>query len=79
MARPEEVLRGFVEESRHLTTNLNTVASDMIRDRSLVQKLDDDPSYFTRTYALSDAELAALRARNQYWQALGAPGRRHEG
>ena len=100
MARPEEILRGFVEESRHLLTNLNIVASDMIRDKTLVQKLDQDPSYFTRTYALSEAELSALRTRNllelfhlglhpfllvrfagmmgilEYWQALGAPGRR---
>jgi hypothetical protein len=100
MAKPEDVLRSFVEESRHLTTNLNMVASDMIRDKTLVQKLDDDPTYFNRTYALSDAELAALRTRNlldlfhlglhpfllvrfagmvgilEYWQALGAPGRR---
>jgi hypothetical protein len=100
MAKPEDVLRSFVKESRHLTTNLNMVASDMIRDKTLVQKLDDDPAYFTSTYALSDAELAALRGRNllqlfelglhpfllvrfagmvgilEYWQALGAPGRR---
>jgi aromatic-ring opening dioxygenase LigAB LigA subunit len=103
MARPEEILRGFVEESRHLTTSLNMVASDMIRDKTLVQKLDDDPSYFTNTYALSQAELSALRTRNllelfhlglhpfllvrfagmvgilEYWQALGAPGRRDQG
>jgi hypothetical protein len=76
------------------------VASDMIRDKTLVQKLDDDPTHFIRTYALSDAEFAALRTRNlldlfhlglhpfllvrfagmvgilEYWQALGAPGRR---
>ena len=100
MPKPEEVLRGFVGESRHLTTSLNIVASDMIRDKTLVKKLDDDPGYFSRTYTLTDAELSALRERNllqlfelglhpfllvrfagmvgilEYWQSLGAPGRR---
>lgn len=64
MAKPEEVLRCFVAETRHLTTNLNIVASDMIRSRELVARLDSDPSYFVRTYALTEEEVAAMRERN---------------
>jgi hypothetical protein len=98
--KAQETLRGFVEESRHLTTNLNMVASDMIRSRELVRKLDEDPSYFVNAYGLTDEEVGAMRDRNvlklfhlglhpfllvrfagmvgilEYWQALGAPGRR---
>jgi len=98
--KPEDVLRCFVEESRHLTTNLNMVASDMIRTKSLVDRLDTDPTYFVRHYGLTDEEVEAMRSRNilalfhlglhpfllvrfagmvgilEYWQALGAPGRR---
>ncbi len=100
MPKPEDVLRCFVEESRHLTTNLNVVASDMIRSKDLVKRLDDDPAYFIRTYALTEEEVSAMKERNilklfhlglhpfllvrfagmvgilEYWQALGAPGRR---
>lgn len=63
MPQPAEILRGFVEDSRHLTTNLNVVASDMIRKKELIRKLDDDPSFF-KTYDLSDDELDALRNRD---------------
>ena len=100
MAKPEETLRCFVEDSRHLTTNLNIVASDMISSKDLVKKLDEYPDYFVRTYALTEEEVDAMRQRNllklfhlglhpfllvrfagmvgilEYWQALGAPGRR---
>ena len=96
----DEILRGFVVEARHLTTMLNIIASDMIRDRSLAKKLDEDPQYFVRTYGVSDEEIGAMRERNlmklyelglhpfllvrfagmmgilEYWQKLGAPGRR---
>src|SRR5688500_18163527 len=98
----EETLRPFAGEARHLTTQLNIVASDMIRDKALVKKLDDDPAWFTRTYGLSDEELGAMRGRDlmklyqlglhpfllvrfagmvgilEYWQRLGAPGRRDQ-
>ncbi len=99
-AKRDDALRCFAVEARHLTTNLNLVASDMIRSRSLVAKLDDDPDYFVRTYSLTQEEVGALKERNilklyhlglhpfllvrfagmvgilEYWQALGAPGRR---
>jgi hypothetical protein len=99
-AKPDEALRCFAVEARHLTTNLNLVASDMIRTKTLVGKLDDDPGYFVRTYGLTAEEVAAMKERNilklyhlglhpfllvrfagmvgilEYWQALGAPGRR---
>ena len=95
-----EVLRPFATEARHLTTQLNIIASDMIRDRALAQKLDEDPQYFVRTYGVSEEEIGAMRERNlpklyelglhpfllvrfagmmgilEYWQKLGAPGRR---
>lgn len=58
------VLRGFVEEARHLTCRLNVVASDMIRDRKLVEKLDNDPEYFKSVYNLNDDEVSALRSRD---------------
>lgn len=98
--KAEETLRGFAKELRHLTTNLNVVASDMIRNRELVKKLDEDPQHFVRTYGLTTEELGAMRDRNilklfhlglhpfllvrfagmvgilEYWQVLGAPGRR---
>jgi hypothetical protein len=99
-AKREDALRCFAVEARHLTTSLNLVASDMIRTKTLVGKLDDDPDYFVRTYALTAEEVAAMQERNilklyhlglhpfllvrfagmvgilEYWQALGAPGRR---
>ena len=99
-AKREDALRGFAVEARHLTTNLNMVASDMIRSKALLAKLDDDPDYFVRTYALTAEEVGAMKDRNilklyhlglhpfllvrfagmvgilEYWQALGAPGRR---
>lgn len=64
MATPEETLRCFVEDSRHLTTNLNVLASDMIRDKSLVRKLDDDPQALAASYSLNEEEIEALKARN---------------
>ncbi|HUZ74139.1 MAG TPA: hypothetical protein VMU87_14245 [Stellaceae bacterium] len=94
------ILHCFATEARHLTTNLNIVASDMIRSKELVRKLDDDPGYFIATYDLTLEEVNAMRQRNlielyhlglhpfllvrfagmvgilEYWQALGAPGRR---
>lgn len=60
----ESVLRGFVEDARHLTCQLNVVASDMIRDRELAEKLDSEPEYFKVEYDLTDEELAAMRGRD---------------
>jgi hypothetical protein len=49
---------------RHLTSQLNNVASDMIRDKALAKKLDDDPDYFRKTYSISEEEFTAMRERN---------------
>lgn len=100
MAKIRDALRGFAAEARHLTTMLNIVVSDMIRDKELVKKLDSDPGHFTNMYSLTPDELGAMRERNlirlyelglhpfllvrfagmvgilEYWQKLGAPGRR---
>jgi hypothetical protein len=59
-----EILRPFVKDMRHLTSQLNNIASDMIRDKALAKKLDDDPDYFRKTYSISEEELAAMRERN---------------
>ena len=60
----EAVLSSFVKEARHLTCPLNVVASDMVRDRKLAEKLDTEPAYFTAEYDLNDEELAAMRNRD---------------
>jgi len=60
----ESVQRGFVEDARHLTCQLNIIASDMIRDRKLREKLDSEPEYFKAAYDISDEELAAMRDRD---------------
>ena len=36
-----EILRPFVKDMRHLTSQLNNIASDMIRDKALAKKLDE--------------------------------------
>jgi hypothetical protein len=59
-----EILRPFVKDMRHLTSQLNNIASDMIRDKALAKKLDDDPDYFRKTYNVTEEELAAMRGRN---------------
>jgi hypothetical protein len=59
-----EILRPFVKDMRHLTSQLNNIASDMIRDKALAKKLDDDPDYFRRTYNVTEEELGAMRERN---------------
>jgi len=64
MSTNEEILRPFVKEMRHLTSALNIIASDMIRDKALAKKLDDDPDYFRKTYNVSEDELGAMRDRN---------------
>jgi hypothetical protein len=64
MPGTEEILRPFVRDKRHLTSSLNIIASDMIRDRAIAKKLDDDPDYFRENYSVSEEELAAMRARD---------------
>jgi hypothetical protein len=96
----QDVLRSFIDEAKHLTTNLNLFVSDMIRDRNLVHQLDHEPDEVALKYSFSKAEINALRERDmlqlfhlglhpfllvrfagmvgilEYWNALGAPGRR---
>ena len=60
----EAILSGFVAKARHLTCPLNVVASDMIRDRTLAEKLDTAPEFFRAAYDLSDQELAAMCKRD---------------
>lgn len=60
----EEILQPFATQMRHLTSALNMIASDMIRDRALAGKLDDDPDYFRNNYTVSEEELTAMRDRN---------------
>ena len=57
MPDTKEILRPFAKEMRHLTSALNNIASDMIRDRALAKKLDDDPDYFRKNYTISEEEL----------------------
>jgi acetyl-CoA carboxylase alpha subunit len=95
-----EVLHPFADEARHLSTQLNIVASDMIRDKELVKKLVTEPRHFIDHYGLTREELAAMQEHDvkalyrlglhpfllvrfagmvgilEYWQKLGAPGRR---
>ena len=42
----------------------NGLASDMIRDRSLAKKLDDDPDYFRKNYTVTEDELTVMREKN---------------
>jgi hypothetical protein len=64
LKKPEDILQGFVEEARHLTSPLNVVASDMIHDRDLTKKLDTDPDYFIRKYSLTEEEFIAMQKRD---------------
>src|SRR5579871_2714408 len=60
----EQILDPFATQMRHLTSALNVIASDMIRDRTLAKKLDDDPDYFRKNYTVTEEELKAMRDRN---------------
>ena len=53
MSGTEKILYPFATEMRHLTSALNVIASDMIRDRTLAKKLDDDPDYFRNNYSVT--------------------------
>ena len=64
MPGTEAILRPFATEMRHLTSALNVIASDMIRNRMLAKKLDDDPEYFRKNYTVTEEELNAMRDRN---------------
>lgn len=64
MKSAAEILRPFAVEMRYLTSGLSVIASDMIRDRKLAQKLDEDLDYFRKNYRVTEEELAALKDRN---------------
>jgi hypothetical protein len=57
-------LRSFIDEARHLTTQLNIFVSDMIRDKDLVRQLDDTPDELRSKYRFSQDEINALRKRD---------------
>ena len=60
----EKILRPFVTDTMHLTSSLSIIASDMIRDKAIAKKLDDDPDYFRQNYTITEEELTAMRERN---------------
>src|SRR3979411_1382082 len=64
MPSNEQILYPCGKPMRHLTSALNVIASDMIRDRGLAKKLDDDPDYFRKNYTVTEEELTAMRERN---------------
>lgn len=59
-----DIMHPFATEARHLTSALSIIASDMIRDKSLAKKLDEDPDYFRQNYTVTEEELTAMRERN---------------
>ena len=60
----QDTLRSFIDEARHLTTNLNIFVSDMIRDKDIVRQLDHEPDKVAAKYRFSQAEIDALRERD---------------
>ena len=62
--KDKDSLRSFIDEARHLTTNLNIFVSDMIRDKDLVRQLDHEPDALADKYGFSQDEIDALRERN---------------
>lgn len=67
----KQILQPFATEMRHLTSALNMIASDMIRDRTLAKKLDDEPDFFGKNYAVTEEE-ADGNARSKHDQTLPA-------
>ena len=57
-------LRSFIDEARHLTTQLNIFVSDMIRDKDLVRQLDEEPNEVAAKYGFTQDEINALRERD---------------
>jgi hypothetical protein len=64
MRQEEDTLRSFIDEARHLTTNLNIFVSDMIREKDLVRQLDHEPGKLAVKYRFSRDEIDALRERD---------------
>ena len=59
-----DILRSFIDEAKHLTTQLNIFVSDMIRDKDLVRQLDHEPDELADKYRFSRDEIDALRERD---------------
>jgi len=57
----QDRLGSFIDEARHLTTNLNIFVSDMIREKDLVRQLDHEPDKLADKYHFSRDEIEALR------------------
>ena len=57
-------LRSFIDEAKHLTTQLNIFVSDMIRDKDLVRQLDHAPDELRSKYRFSKDEIDSLRRRD---------------
>lgn len=57
-------LGSFIDEAKHLTTNLNLFVSDMIRQKELVDELDRQPAELAARYSFTNDEIAALRERD---------------
>lgn len=57
-------LSSFIDDTKHLTTNLNLFVSDMIRQKELVDELDHQPAEIVARYSLNKDEIAALRERD---------------
>lgn len=64
MQQKPDSLRSFIDEARHLTTNLNIFVSDMIREKDLVRQLDHEPDALADKYRFSRDEIDALRERD---------------
>ena len=60
----QDVLGSFIDEARHLTTNLNIFVSDMIREKDLVRQLDHEPDKLADKYRFTRDEIDALRERD---------------
>ena len=60
----EDALRSFIDDAKHLTTQLNLFVSDMIRQKELVHELDHNPAAVAARYGFSKDEIDALRERN---------------
>jgi len=54
----------FIDEAKHLTTQLNIFVSDMIRDKDLVRQLDHAPDELRSKYRFSQDEIDSLRKRD---------------
>ena len=64
MQQGKDRLGSFIDEAKHLTTNLNIFVSDIIREKDLVRQLDHEPDKLAEKYRFSRDEIDALRERD---------------